>query len=110
MEEAAIANRSDFAVAEKPRNADGSESFLNAFGVVVRSSEKILAATIAAAETSSVNGGALEFLLRAFEEFGHIFHRCGSRTTLKLYCLTRAREGADSDAARIWVSVEQIAD
>src|SRR5579862_3785496 len=75
VQKTALSNRPDFAIAEKPRQADGAEAFLDELRVVVWPTEHTLAPPIAAAETTAVNGSGLQSNSGLSQQFIHVLGR-----------------------------------
>jgi len=70
-----LPNRSDFAIAEKPRQAYGPKTLLNQLRIVIGMAEKTLPAPIAAAKASAINSGLTQLLPGFGEQFVHILRR-----------------------------------
>src|SRR5947209_14907361 len=64
----AVADRADFAVAEKSGQSQRSQLLLNQTRVVVRLAEEPVAATVATAQAAAVYAGGVQVLFRAREQ------------------------------------------
>jgi len=104
-----LADGTDFAVAEKSGESEWAELLFYQLGVVVWAPEKILAATIAAAEATAVNRRVGELFFCARQQFVHVLGRRHRVAPLELHGLPRARHRTDGQHAGVWVAADEIA-
>ncbi len=72
-----ISHGPNLAVAEEPREAQGTQALLDHFRIVVRAAEEVLPPAVAAEEAAAIDGGAAQLHTRPREQFIHILCRCG---------------------------------
>src|SRR5437773_11533107 len=108
VQKIAVADRPDFAVAEKAGQTQRAQLLLNQTRIVVRLAEKAVAAPVATAEAGAVNRGLAELFFRARQQRQHVFGRGRGVPSSKLNRLPRARKSAAADAARSRVGDKQV--
>ena len=91
MQEIALTNRANFAVAEKSGQSDGAKLLLHLSGIVTRTAEEPVAPSIATAKTPAIDSGAAQRTLRLLEERPDVFGRRGGIASLELNGLSRPR-------------------
>ena len=109
MHKILFTDRADFAVAKKAGESGQIEMLLHQCGIVARLAKKVFSPTIATKQAAAVNGGPLQILPGARQQFVHILVRCGGIATLELNGLAHARQRPDGQYAGIRVATDQIA-
>ena len=91
MQEIALTNRANFAVAEKSGQSDGTELLLHLSGIVTRTAEETMPPSIATAKAAAIDSSADQLTLRLLEERPDVFGRRGRIASLELNGLSRPR-------------------
>src|ERR1051326_7293545 len=104
----AVADRANFAIAEKPRQPQRPQLFLDPPRVVVRLAEEPMPAPVATAQAAAVDPGVVQALFRAREQRDHVLGGRPGVASLELKGLALPRQGADGDRAGSRVCAEEI--
>src|SRR5436190_9997839 len=109
VQKIAVANRSDFAVAEKAGQPQRSELLLNQSRVVVGMAEQQLPPAIATAQAPAIDRGATEFPLGARQQRHHVLRGSRRVPALKLDGLSETGKRANGDGARARIGADEVA-
>lgn len=110
MEEVALADGADFAIAEKAGNTERAEFLLDHAGVVVGRAEKVLSAAVATAQTAAIDGAAGKLRAGADEEVVQVLGGGLGVAAVELDGLAGPEAGADGDVPGTRIGADQITD
>lgn len=108
MEEISIADRADFAVAEKPGQAHRSQTLLDQGAVVIGISEEMGASSVAAAEAATIHLASCQSALGPIEQGDHVFGGGIGVSALKLDGLALAGKGSHCQASALGRRSDQV--
>jgi len=94
VQEIALTNRANFAIAEKSGQSKGTKLLLHLSGIVTRTAEETMAPSIATAKASAIDSGADQLTLGLLEKRPDVFGRRGCIASLELNGLSRPRQRA----------------
>src|SRR5688572_25881852 len=97
VDEVLFTDGPEFAVAEKPRDTDGSKRLLHMAGIMVALTKHAATTTVATAKASAIHGPVSDFAAGGAKQVFHILGAGGGIAALKLDGLTDTRKGADGE-------------
>ena len=108
MQKVFLSNRTDFAIAEKAREAKRPETALNHGCIMMRIAEKICAAPVATAEASSIYDLTFQLFMSPVQEGKHVLIRGGRIAPLELNRLSGPGMDTDGDHPGIRIHAQEI--
>ena len=110
VQETLVAHGTNFSVAEKPGESEGTELILNQIGIVIFAAEQSASPSVAAAQACAVNDPGLVFFARRGEQHFQIVCGRASVAPLELDRLAGSGESAHGDAPGIRIGTEEVPD